>query len=591
MKTKTTFLILFVAICAAFGGWFAAKLFSHQHENNSAAQTGERKIRFYQCAMHPQVKSDKPGKCPICGMDLVPIYEGQGALSENLITLDSNSISVINVQSEPVKRATLSRTLHVAGVIQDDLTKRKIISAYNEGRIEKLLANFTGAEVEKGQPLATFYSPNLLSAEREYLVLVQNKSTNGNSVFQQEQQRLRNAAAQRLKRLGLADAQIESLGKSTNALVQTEIVSPMSGTVIERFAYEGQYVKEGEKLFEIGDFSTMWFLFDAYESDLPWLKVGEEIEVTAPSVPGKNFKAKINFIDPNINEPTRSAKIRVELANPIVEQDGKKRRELFNQPYAEGALRIVSPDTLVVPRGAVLNPGGAPLVYIDHGDGAYEPRPVKLGIFGDEGWQVLDGLKEGDRIVTSGNLLMDAQSQFNRGSESSEHQNETSSGHESAVEMAKTFSAMSETQNEIANEFLAIASQMADALASDDFKAFNERAAKLHGVLPELSRAFSNDNKREKLIEQIEGAGHLPKADELATARKFFVPFTMATVEFAKSLRNEAAFKSLKIYKCPMANQGVPGAPKNGLWIQTNGPLRNPFFGEAMLTCGSEVKP
>jgi Cu(I)/Ag(I) efflux system membrane fusion protein len=322
MKLKTIFLILFVAICAAFGGWFAAKLFPHPYENNSAAQTGERKIRFYQCAMHPQVKSDKPGKCPICGMELTPIYEGQGALSENLITLDSNSVSVINVQSEPVKRATLSRTLHVAGVIQDDLTKRKIISAYNEGRIEKLLANYTGAEVEKGQPLATFYSPNLLSAEREYLVLVQNKSTNGNSVFQQEQQRLRNAAAQRLKRLGLTDAQIESLEKSTNALVQTEIVSPMSGTVIERFAYEGQYVKEGEKLFEIGDFSTMWFLFDAYESDLPWLKVGEEIEVTAPSVPGKTFQAKINFIDPNINEPTRSANVRVELANPILEHDG-----------------------------------------------------------------------------------------------------------------------------------------------------------------------------------------------------------------------------------------------------------------------------
>jgi Cu(I)/Ag(I) efflux system membrane fusion protein len=333
-------------------------------------------------------------------MELTPIYEGQGALKENLITLDSNSVSVINVQSEPVKRATLSRTLHVAGVIQDDLTKRKIISAYNEGRLEKLLANYTGAEVEKGQPLATFYSPNLLSAEREFLVLVQNKSTNGNSVFQQEQQRLRNAAAQRLKRLGLTDAQIESLEKSTNALVQTEIVSPMSGTVLDRFAYEGQYVKEGENLFEIGDFSTMWFLFDAYESDLPWLKVGEEIDVTAPSVPGKTFQAKINFIDPNINEPTRSAKVRVELANPIVEHDGKKRRELFNQLYAEGALKIVSPNTLVVPRGAVLNPCGAPLVYIDHGNGAYEPRPVKLGIFGDEGWQVHDGLKESERVVT-----------------------------------------------------------------------------------------------------------------------------------------------------------------------------------------------
>jgi Cu(I)/Ag(I) efflux system membrane fusion protein len=591
MKAKTVFLILLVAICAALGGWWVAKNFTHKHESTSPAQTGGRKIRFYQCSMHPQVKSDKPGKCPICNMDLTPIYEGQGALSENLITLDSNSISVIHVQSEPVKRATLSRTLRVAGVIQDDLTQRKIISAYNEGRIEKLLANYTGAEVEKGQPLATFYSPNLLSAEREYLVLVQRESTNGNSVFQQEQQRLRNAAAQRLKRLGLTAAQIESLGKSTNALVQTEIVSPMSGTVIERFAYEGQYVKEGEKLFEIGDFSTMWFLFDAYENDLPWLKVGEEIEVSAPSQPGKIYKAKINFVDPNVSEPTRSAKARVEIANPIVERDDQKRRELFNQLYAEGALKIVSPQTLVVPRSAILSPGGEPFVYIDRGNGAYEPRSIKLGIFGDEGWQVLDGLHEGERVVTSGNLLMDAQAQFNKGVTPRETQSEVPNAGETAVAPSKALPSTTEAQQKIANEFFAVAGQMADALAGDDVKKFNEHAAKLHGVLPELSRAFSNDSERKKLIEPIERVGHLPPAEDLATARKSFVPFTMATVEFAKSLRNEAAFKSVKIYKCPMANQGVPDAPKNGLWIQTEGPLRNPFFGEAMLTCGSEVTP
>lgn len=589
MKAKTLLSILFVAIVAAFGGWFVAKNLFRQHENNSVAQIGGRKIRFYQCAMHPQVKSDQPGKCPICGMELTPIYEGQGALSENLITLDSNSISVVNVQSEPVKRAMLSRTLRVAGVIRDDLTQRKIISAYNEGRIEKLLANYSGAEVEQGQPLATFYSPNLLSAEREYLVLAQNESTNGNPVLQQEQQRLRNAAAQRLRRLGLTEAQIQSLGKSTNALVQTEIVSPISGTVIERFAYEGQYVKEGERLFEISDFSTMWFLFDAYENDLPWLKVGEEIEVTAPSVPGKIYKAKINFIDPNINDPTRSAKVRVEISNPTA--DGKKRRELFNELYAEGALKISSAETLVVSRGAVLNPGGGPLVYIDQGNGAYEPRAIKLGIFGDEGWQVIDGLREGERVVTSGNLLMDAQSQFNRGSDAIESQHAVTNENKMSVEEAKALPPATEAQQKIANEFFAVASQMADALAGDDFKRFNEHAAKLHGVLPELSRAFSNDTERKKLIEPIERAGHLPPAEDLATARKGFVPFTMGTVEFAKSLWNEAAFKSVKIYKCPMANQGVPDAPKNGFWIQTEGPLRNPFFGEAMLTCGSEVRP
>ena len=131
---------------------------------------------------------------------------------------------------------------------------------------------------------------------------------------------------------------------------------------------------------------------------------------------------------------------------------------------------------------------------------------------------------------------------------------------------------------------------MAGALASDDFKNFNEQAGKLQTVLPGFANAFADDDQRKKIIDQIKRVGHFPKAEDLATARKYFVPFTIATVEFAKNLRGVAAFKSVKIYQCPMANQAVPDAPKNGLWIQTEGPLRNPFFGEAMLTCGSEVK-
>ena len=179
MKAKTVFLILLIAIIAAAGGWWAAKHLSHQHESSAPSLSGGRKIRFYQCSMHPQVKSDQPGKCPICGMDLSPIFEGQGAFSENLITLDSNSISVVHVQSEVVKRQPLRRTLRVAGTIDDDDTKHRIISAYIDGRIENLSVNYIGAEVEKGQPLAGFYSPNLLTAEREYLVVAQRGPANG----------------------------------------------------------------------------------------------------------------------------------------------------------------------------------------------------------------------------------------------------------------------------------------------------------------------------------------------------------------------------------------------------------------------------
>ncbi len=494
MKSKTLFLILLIAVVAAAGGWWAAKRSSHQHDSGETNANGARTIRFYQCPMHPQVKSDNPSKCPICGMDLGPVFEGQAGLSENLVALDSNAINVINVQTETVKRQPLRRTLRVAGTIDDDDTKHRVISAYIDGRIEELFANYTGAEVTKGEPLATFYSPNLLTAEREYLVVAQSQPTNASPEIQAENKRMLNAAAQRLKRLGLTDAQIAALAKSDSTATQSKIVAPMSGTITERFVYEGQYVKEGDKLFEIADFSTMWFQFDAYENDLAWLKVGQKIQVTSPSAPGKIHEGKINFINPNINDPTRSAKVRVEIANPLVERDGTMQRELLHRLYAQGVVELSFPETMMVSRAAVLNAGGEPTVYIDLGDGVYEPRKVKLGILGDEGWQILEGLEEGERVVASGNLMIDAQAQFNQGGAPVHHQDES-------VEETKTFSSTTEAQQKIANEFFAVAGKISDALASDDFKQFNEHSAKLHTVLPALSGAFAKD-ERKNLVEK-----------------------------------------------------------------------------------------
>ncbi len=409
MKLKIIFLILLAALVTlAVVQWRP-----FHSEKTTATKSGERKIIYYQGAMHPWIKSDKPGKCPICGMNLVAVYEGEtGATTDEVVTLNASSVSAVGVSSEEVRVRPLRHRVRVAGKIDDDDTRHRLLSAYTDGRIEKLFVNYVGAEVQAGEPLATFYSPDLLAAEREFILLARPAAEGGKKSLAEENSRMLNAVTQRLKLLGLTETQIEALRKQGEANSFTEISAPMTGTVVARRAYEGQYVKSGDALFELADFSTMWFVFAAYERDLAWLQAGQAVEVATPSVPGKVFYATIAFIDPNLDEATRSAKVRVEIANPVIATNGPPHRELRHRLFAEGVVTVEVPDVLAVPRSAVLSPGGAPKVFVDLGDGHYEARKIKLGRTGDEFLEVLDGLEAGEKVVTAGNVLIDAEAQL-----------------------------------------------------------------------------------------------------------------------------------------------------------------------------------
>jgi Cu(I)/Ag(I) efflux system membrane fusion protein len=542
--------------------------------------------------MHPWIKSDKPGRCTICGMELTPVYEGETGLDagEGVTTLGSNIIQVIHVQSDEVTRRPLRRTLRVAGVIEDDDTKHRLVSAYVDGRVEKLAVNFIGAEVNAGQPLATFYSPMLLAAEREYVVLAKQRSTNTNAQFAAEHQRLVEAAAQRLKRLGLSDAQIAALPNKPESEIHTQILAPVSGTVVARHVYEGQYVKEGEKLFELANFSTMWFQFDAYERDLAWIKAGQAVEITTPAAPGLTFTGAVVFIDPNLKEMTRTARVRVELPNPLVEEDGRRRRQLYHKLYADALVHVETPEVLAIPRTAVLMPGPQALVYLDKGGGSFEQRNVKLGRAGDEDWEVLDGLNAGDRVVTTGNLLIDAQAQLRGGIShgGGEHRHAVTSGHTSGAALPPLTTA----QRDAAKQFLAVAAALASALAADSLDDFNSVAPKAHATVAGLVGVFSRESPWRPLIDPAESAAHVETATDLKAARKGFHALSVAAVAFAKRLRaQDAEFGSIKVFRCPMTKDSFPGAPPSAEWIQTAAPLRNPYFGAEMLECGTEVKP
>ena len=575
--------LLFVAVLAGIAGWFGrAHLASdapHPGDGHGDAASA-RRVLYYQSPMHPWIKSGQPGKCTVCGMDLVPVYEGSEPSDGNLVTLSSNAVTVVGVATAVARRQPLTRELHVAGTIDDDDSRHRLLSAYVDGRIDALFVNYEGAEVVAGQRLASVYSPMLLTSVREYVALRGQPGAQAN---------LLTGAATRLRQLGLTEAQITALPETFHGTdLVVDILAPMTGTVVKRSAYAGQYVKEGEPLFELGDFATMWFKFDAYERDLAWLHAGQTVEITTPSLPGRVFTNTLTFIDPNLDPTTRSAKVRVEIPNPPVVEDGHTNRLLRHRLFADARVRAAMPEVLAVPRTAVLNAGGSPLVYVERAAGNYEPRTVRLGRIGDEVVEITDGLAEGERVVTHGNLLLDAQSQIAGQGRSDTSANVESPGPAAphTAESAGHSAPLGVESRRAINDFLQAADAVREALAADDLARFNAAAMKLHpaiaalpieGTVPALAQAAS--------------VAHLPEAADLPSARQAFYPLSTALVEVMHALHADPAFAAVKLYQCPMVKQAFPGAPKTAAWFQLGGPIHNPWFGPAMLDCGTELKP
>jgi Cu(I)/Ag(I) efflux system membrane fusion protein len=449
----------------------------------------------------------------------------------------------------------------VAGTISENSTRHRVLSTYIDGRIDKLFINYIGAEVAAGEPLAEFYSPSLLQAEREY---------------RQLSGELRKNTALRLRQMGLNPVQISALDQKPADVITSPILAPISGTVIAQSIYEGQYVTTGQKLFEIADFSTMWFMFRAYEQDMPWIKIGQAVTVTTPSLPNKSFAGKITFIDPNFNETTRATNVRVELANPLV----NGRRELLHRLYADGLVQLDTPSVLTVPRAAVIQTGTEAVAYIDQGGGAYEHRVLKIGRRGDIDLEVLSGLTEGDPVVTNGNLLIDGQAEMNRSFMAAPKQ--------VATEASPAPAALNAEQKKSITEFLKVADAMAAALAADDLAAFNTASASAMQTTGTLVTALKPIVEN---VEALDNARHFHGFADLKSARAAFHKFSVAATAALEPLRKKGESPDFQLYECGMANQAVPGTPKKARWLQAAGrPMANPFFGKEMPDCGEEIK-
>jgi len=529
------------------------------HDHAAASAT-------YQCPMHPWIKSDKPdAKCTICGMALVAanvsgVPSPRAELDPNLVTLTPAQAAVVGVQTSPVRRGTLARTLRVTGAIDDDDTRHRILAARVPGRVEKLFVNFIGAEVEEGAQLATIYSPDMLTAQREYL----ERMKAGAIAFTAAE---RAAAKEKLLALGLTDEEITILENTKQATAMVTMRAPMSGTVVARGAYEGKYVEAKDEIFQIGDFSRMWFVFDAAEPDLAWLRVGQPVEVTVPSLPGKVLTAPIAFIDPNLNETTRTAKVRVVLDNPD--------RLLRHRQTAYANVIAESPDALLVPRSAVLQHSGRAVVFVDRGNHAYAAQEVALGRTGDADAEVVSGLRDGDKVVTEGALVLDGQAQLAHAAVGAEaHDHGTAARQKISVEMPKhTADAYA------ALKTLALtAADAADLLASDNLAGYQKQLPSLRAALTAYVAAFPGaaNTSLAKM--------KLADGPDLDAVRRAFEPFSTDLADLVKAQHLHHR-EGLTIYQCPMSP--VLGT---GRWLSKSKTLRNPFFGSAMLECGEEVE-
>lgn len=390
---KLIALVVLLAVVA--GGAFLAG----KHFAGAAGPAVEKTL--YTCGMHPQVIQDHPGNCPICGMKLTPMRRnGEGAAAaDNAIHIDPVTIQNMGMRTAVVTNAPLRRVIRTVATIDYDETGLADVTTKFKGWVEKLYVDSVGAQVHRGDPLFEVYSPELYSAQTEYLLALQAATGVGGNA-------LRESARNKLEFFDITDAQIEELEKTRTARKTLRVVAPIDGFVTEKMVVEGQMVDSQMKLYRLADLSLVWIQARIYEQDLPLVKLGQEAVVSLSYLPDRKFRGRVTYIYPTLDPMTRTAQVRMEFHNP----------GYFLKPGMFASVELVSdvsPSALLVPDMAVLRSGERNTVFVALDEGKFEARNVTLGVRGENDMlQVLSGLESGERVVTSGQFMLDSESQL-----------------------------------------------------------------------------------------------------------------------------------------------------------------------------------
>src|SRR6056297_36861 len=531
-----------------------------EHDHITEIASGE----MWTCSMHPQIMQPESGSCPICGMDLIPAESSGEGLTANQIKMTENAMVLAGVETIMVGSGIAGEDhVKVSGKVAINQKSDAVQSAYFDGRIENIFVNFEGEEVRKGQKLATIYSPELVSAQQELLTA---------SNLKESQPQLYKAVRNKLKLWKLSDTQIDEIESSEQVLENFPVYSNVSGVVSDIMVEEGDYIKTGSPLVKVANLNSVWAIFDAYENQLSLFEEGLTLNVTTNSYPNETFPAKVSFVAPTLNKNTRTLEVRTELDN----QNGLLKPGMFVQ--AEVEIDNNQGDaSLTIPESAVLWTGKRSLVYVqpNPNEAIFEMREVELGNLMNGSYVVNLGLKSGDLVVAKGTFTVDAAAQL-QGKKSMMNQTGKSNI------LTKMKMEFSDEAQDTFSDLLEIYLNLKDALVASDEEQTQMLAQKGAEVASKISDLPMGDMGKSHMS-RLEGQlANIASKNNLKNQRDDFVQLSQNIIQIAQQM-NMLETK-LYVQHCPMANND------NGAnWLSLEEEIRNPYYGDAMLTCGSVV--
>ena len=611
-------------------GWIRSGSLNMAVPSNSSAN------EIFTCPMHPQIRQPYLGRCPICGMALVPATSSGADLDQLAVRIEPAQRRLAHIMTAEVTEHPVSTTIRTIGAIQIDESRQSTIASYIDGRVERLFADYTGVEVEKGDHLAVVYSPQLYSAQVEYVEskrTLEKSSGAGLASVREAQTKLVANSRQRLVELGMTEEQLTELETSNDPKSRLTVFSPIGGTVIEKLAEEGKYITAGEPIYRIANLSTVWLMLELYPEDASRIRFGQVVQAELTSMPGQTLIGRVAFIDPRVDPSNRTVGVRVEFKNdkgelrpgdyaqasievPIGPQGEVYDEQLAGKwisPMHPQVIRdepgdcpicgmklvpttrygyvdqpVAQPSSVVVPRSAVLMAGEHSVVYVETEPGRFELRSVTLGPILKNEAIILQGLKPDEMVATSGNFLIDSQMQLagkpslidpTRFIAKAKSENRNTPLHFDAINVVRIEGIAGEHLEQFYQAYFGIQKPL-----SQDQKPTEAAVTALSQLAGELALNQSlGENVRKQLATIKENSAHLHHLS-IEDARKKFKSISHTVVTLATEVRGQGADSAFNHFFCPMVKQG------EGDWLQVDDQVSNPYLGMEMLRCGEFVR-